>query len=248
MSVEVSPLRVELRANPGGAHTQNVTLRNRGDAPVRIHASLEDWFLSRDGTPQFKPVSGTESFSASDWVRLSGSELVLQPGAEGNLRFTTTIPTGIDDGGYRAAVVFEFDPGSSGGLRPGGAVSFRSRIVTLVYATVGLPKVAIDLTDVRGRETDGRLTHVVIALRNTSRASARTKGMIVITDAGGKTVRKVELPDVPVLPASERDVAVEVSGGAGAPILSAGRYRIEVKLDVGMPDVLVGETTITVGK
>ncbi len=54
VSVEVSPLRVELQAGPGSTTTQPVTLTNYGKETVRVRARLTDWDLTRDGTPQFE--------------------------------------------------------------------------------------------------------------------------------------------------------------------------------------------------
>jgi hypothetical protein len=49
---------------------------------------------------------------------------------------------------------------------------------------------------------------------------------------------------VPVLPESEREVAI-VAFEAEKP-LPPGEYRVEVRFDVGMPAVIVGETTLKV--
>ena len=57
VSIEVSPLRVELKAQAGATTTQAITIVNTGAEPVRVRAELSDWFLSRDGSPQFTEVS-----------------------------------------------------------------------------------------------------------------------------------------------------------------------------------------------
>jgi len=53
LSIEVTPLRVELTLKPGALHTQAVTLKNEGPKAVRVRARVDEWHLSRDGTPQF---------------------------------------------------------------------------------------------------------------------------------------------------------------------------------------------------
>jgi hypothetical protein len=62
--------------------------------------------------------------------------------------------------------------------------------------------------------------------------------------ADGNQVAQVPVPDVPVLPESEREVAI-VAFEAAKP-LPPGDYRVEVRFDVGMPAVIVGETTLKV--
>jgi len=60
-------------------------------------------------------------------------------------------------------------------------------------------------------------------------------------------VREVAVPDVPLLPESEREVAVTVVDAEKNPPLPRGDYRVELKIDVGLPAVIVGETVLKVG-
>ena len=111
VAVEVSPLRVEMNAGTGGApYTQAVTLTNRDKNAVRIRARVDDWYLSKDGTPQYVPAEATMPYSAAAWTRVNPSEQVAQPGETVTVRFTTTTPSGTTPGGYRAAIMFEFGP------------------------------------------------------------------------------------------------------------------------------------------
>jgi P pilus assembly chaperone PapD len=71
ISVEVSPLRVELQAGPGSSSTQAVTLNNSSPEAVRIRARVTDWDLSRDGAPQFEGAKESGPFSATSWVRVA---------------------------------------------------------------------------------------------------------------------------------------------------------------------------------
>jgi hypothetical protein len=87
---------------------------------------------------------------------------------------------------------------------------------------------------------------IVATLKNTSRRSVRTKGTLIIYDASGKTLREMPVPDVPLLPESERDVAIVATDVEKSLTLPPGDYRVEVKLDVGLPALVVGETTLKV--
>jgi lipoprotein-anchoring transpeptidase ErfK/SrfK len=246
VSVEVTPLRAEIKmAGPGGTYTHTVTLANHDKSPIRIHATVEDYYLSKDGTPQFKPADGTMAYSAASWVRLNPVEQVLQPGASGIVRFTVTAPAGTVPGGYRGAIMFEFSPPGTEGVLSKG-VMFKSRVVTIAYITVGAPKPAIELVDVQPREQAGKLPSVVVTLKNTGTVHVRTKGQMVIYDKAGTVVRRVLVPDVPVLPESEREINIRMGEEGQAP-LPAGEYRIEVRIDIGLPELLVGETTVTIG-
>ncbi len=246
VSVEVTPLRVDVKTGAGGTYTGAVTLTNHDTAAVRIHARVDDWYLSKDGTPQFQPADAPAPFSAASWIRVNPVETVAKPGAREVVRFTVTAPAGTAPGGYRAAVMFEFGPGGAEGVVSKG-VMFRSRVATIVYVTVGTPRPVVDLVDVQPRIQPGLPPRIAATLKNAGRVHVRTKGQMVIYDAAGTAVRRVALPDAPVLPESERDLIVALSEEGQSP-LPAGEYRVEMRIDVGLPALLVGETTLTIGR
>lgn len=246
LSVEVSPLRVEIQTTAGGTRTQAISITNTGRDAVRIRATISDWGLSRDGAPQFQAPEDGRAYSASGWIRIAPPELVLQPGGVGTVRFSLAVPQGVEAAGYRTGILFDFNPAAGDPVTRAREVTVRSRIATLIYVNVGQPPAAVELTDLRIR-TSGELTQIVGVLRNTSRRTVRTKGSLVITGAAGVAVRQVQVPDVPVLPETEREVVVTAVDRAASP-LPPGEYRVELKIDVGLPTVIVGETTLKVAK
>jgi hypothetical protein len=246
VSLEVSPLRVELQTQPGGTTTQAVTLTNAGKEPVRVRARLTDWDLSRDGAPQFEGSQQGGPFSATAWVRIAPPEQLIEPAKHGTVRFTLSVPAGVAPAGYRTGILFEFSAASADPVARGRDIQFRSRIATLIYVNIGQPPAAVELIDLLLRPTDTE-TKVVAVLKNTSRRTVRTKGSLVLFDKAGAAVRTVPVPDVPVLPESEREVAITVAD-ASQPPLPDGEYRVEVKIDAGMPALIVGETTLKVPK
>jgi P pilus assembly chaperone PapD len=244
VSVEVSPLRVELQAAPGSSTTQAVTLTNAGKDAVRVRATLSDWDLSRDGAPQFEGAVKNSPYSATAWVRIAPPEQVLEAGQEGTVRFTLAVPPDVQPAGYRTGILFEFGPASGDPVARARSVQFRSRIATLIYVNIGQPPAAIELTDLQLKAASAQ-TQVIATLKNSGKRTIRTKGTLTVFDKGGATVREVPLPDVPVLPESERDVSVSV-GEAGKTALPPGEYRVEIKIDAGLPALIVGETTLKV--
>lgn len=247
VSVEVSPLRAELTAGPGSATTQAITLTNAGQEPLRVRATVTDWDLSKDGAPQFEGAIENGPFSATSWVRVAPPEQVIDPGKEATVRYNLAVPADVQPGGYRTGILFEFGPASGDPVKHAREVLFKSRIATLIYVNIGQPQLAAELTDLRNR-TIGQQTLIVATVRNTSRRYVRTKGALVVYDASGRNVREVAVPDVPLLPESEREVAMPVVDPARNQTLAPGDYRIELRLDVGLPAVLVGETTLKVSR
>ncbi len=248
--MQITPLRIEMKTAPGGATTQTVALTNQDREPVRVHATVADWYLSKDGTPQFQPVDPASAYTASPWLRVNPVEVVAQPGEETTVRFTLDVPATVQPGGYRSAIMFEFFPPGSEPAAMSKGVAFRPRIATIIYVTVGASAPAVELVDLQPRVQAGQPAAVVATLRNTGRVHVRTKGQVIVYGKDGAVVRRLALPDVPVLPGSERDVVVPLVD-ENQPALSAplppGQYRLEVRVDVGLPEVLVGETTIAIG-
>ena len=245
LSVEVSPLRVELQTTPGGSTTQAVTLDNSGKEPVRVRARVTDWDLSRDGTPQFEGVAEGGRFSATNWVRVAPPEIVIDSGKNGIVRFNLTVPADTTAAGYRTAILFEFLPATGDPVARAREVQFRSRVATLIYIHVGQPPVNVELVDMSIRRRPDE-TQLIAVLKNTSKRGIRTKGTLTIFDSSGKQVREGAVPDVPVLPESEREVAITAFETSKP--LPAGEYRVELKIDAGMPALIVGETTFKVDK
>ncbi len=245
LSIEVTPLRVELKLGAGAMHTQVVTLHNDAKKAVKIRARVDDWYLSKDGTPQFKPADPADPFSAASWLHVNPPEQLVAAGATALVRFSTTVPAGTKDGGYRCAVMFEFDPPDADPVARSRDVMFRGRVATLLYATVGNPVPVVELTDLQIRTPGNDPPSVIATLANTSRTHVRTKGTMAIYDAAGKLVRQVAIPNVPVLPASEREVSIPTAAENEAH-LPPGKYRVEVRIDVGQPAMIVGETTMEI--
>ena len=243
VSAEASPLRVEIAAAPGANHTQSVTVTNPGTERVRVRTTLTDWFLAKDGAPQFQDPQEGRPYAAAAWVRFAPPEFVLEPGKQGIVRFTVNVPADVQPGGYRTGLLFEFIPDSPEEAKKARQIIFRSRIATLIYVHVGQPAAAVELTNLQIRG-NGDQTQIVAALKNTSRRSVRTKGTLAVYDGNGIAIAQLVVPDVPVLPESEREVAINTAD-AKQPLIS-GTYRVELKLDVGMPALLVGETTMRI--
>jgi hypothetical protein len=221
-----------------------VTVTNSGRDAVRVRSTVSDWHLSRDGSPQFVEDADGR-YSATPWVRVAPPEIVVDAGAEVIVRFTLAVPAEASPAGYRTGILFEFAPVNGPAVPKAHEVQVRSRIATLIYANVGEPPAAIELTDLQPRVLPGQPGQIVAVLKNTSKRTVRTRGTLTLYDRTGVAVSQTLVPDVPVLPESEREVATAaVNPDKGA--LPPGDYRVEIKIDVGMAAVIVGETTFKV--
>jgi P pilus assembly chaperone PapD len=245
VSVEVSPLRVELTAGPGSTTTQGITVSNAGTEPLRVRAVATDWDLSRDGAPQFESAVEGGPYSATSWIRVAPPEQVIEPGKNTIVRFSLSVPADVTPGGYRTGVLFEFGSATASPLARGRQVMFKSRIATLIYVSVGQPPMAAELTDLSVK-TLGPQTNVIAVVKNSSRRYVRTRGNLILFDQSGRNVREVPVPDVPLLPESEREVSITVIDADKHLVVDPGSYKVELRMDVGLPALLVGETTLNV--
>ncbi|HEX5473681.1 MAG TPA: hypothetical protein VFX12_03380 [Vicinamibacterales bacterium] len=235
---------MELNTAANGQTTQAVTITNTGDQAVRVRAALSDWSLSNAGSPQFATATDVR-YSATPWVRIAPPEQVVEPNHDATVRFTLAVPADAAPAGYRTAILFDFEPASAPPVSSRHQILVKSRIATLIYVNVGEPPVAVDLTDLQIRQRPHQPTQIVAQLKNTGRRSVRTRGTLSLYDGSGALVRQTVVPDVPVLPESEREVAISTVDPS-QPALPPGTYRVEVKIDVGAAAVLVGETTLKV--
>jgi hypothetical protein len=65
-------------------------------------------------------------------------------------------------------------------------------------------------------------------------------------DRSGVAIAELIVPNVPILPESERELVIRA--GEKVASLVAGNYRVELRLDLGMPALVVGETSLEVIK
>ena len=244
VSVEASPLRIDLTAGPGSSTTQAVSLTNAGTESVRIRATTTDWTLSRDGTPQFEGTPPDGPFSATPWIRVAPPELVIEPGVTALVRISLTVPESVTPAGYRSGVLFALSPAAISPIEAQRGVSFRGRIATLLYVDIGNLPPQLELTDLEVRSV-GAQTLLVATVKNPSKRTVRTRGTVTITNPT-ITVRSLQVPDVPVLPESERLIAVPIVDGTPDQTLPSGGYKAEVRIDAGQPTLIVGETSFDV--
>lgn len=242
-AIEASPLRVEIEVRPGGTHTQAVTLRNPGSERVRVRATIADWHLTTDGAPQFDAPAIGRPYAATPWVRFAPPEFMLDAGKEGTVRFTIDVPADARPAGYRTALLFEFLPESP--EQPSGRrqVILRSRIASLIYVNVGSSMPSVEMTNLQVRGA-AEQTLIVAGLKNSGRHTIRTRGTLKLYDQSGVAIAELIVPNVPLLPESDRELVIRAGDKVAS--LVAGNYRVELRLDLGMPAVVVGETTLKV--
>jgi P pilus assembly chaperone PapD len=238
VSVTVSPIRVEHLVNQGEEGTDTITVTNDGTTSTRMQVSIEDWSLTTDGTPIFIK-QGNNPYSCAGWIQVNPTDFKVEPGQTTEVRYTITVPEGIKDGGYHAALIFETVPDVTVGEKTKG-VSLRGRIATILYEKVGNPDLKCYANSLKTIiKKDG--ADFILALQNTGKAHVRTKGSITVKDSNGGDSFKVDVPDVPVLPESERNITISYDKA-----IPKGKYTATAVVDIGKKELIGAETTFEV--
>jgi P pilus assembly chaperone PapD len=234
VSISVSPIRVEHLVKQGEQGTDMISVTNDGTAATRLKVSIEDWTLTKDGNPTFMKAENSR-YSCTEWIRINPVDFRLAPGQTREVRYTITVPQGTEDGGYRAAIIFETIPD----VIPGEKIKrvfLKGRIVTIVYEVVGKPTPEGYSKGLKTELKKGGVDFI-LALQNTGKVHFRTKGSITVKDSGGNKAFDMELPDVPVLPGSEREVKVSYDKS-----IPKGKYTATAVVDIGRKELIGAET------
>ncbi len=136
-------------------------------------------------------------------------------------------------------VIFETVPDVTPGEKI-KRVFLKGRIVTILYELVGKP---IPEGHTNGLKVELKKEGIdfILALQNTGKVHFRTKGSITVKDSDGKKAFEVDIPDVPVLPESEREVKVSYDKS-----IPKGKYTALAVVDIGKKELIGAETTFKI--
>jgi P pilus assembly chaperone PapD len=215
-----------------------ILVTNDGTAPTRVKVSIQDWSLTKEGTPVFFKAGG-HPYSCAEWIRINPVDFRLGSGQTKEARYTITVPPGVSDGGYRAAVMFEAVPEGAPGEK-GRRLQVRGRIVAILYEVVGNPIVKGHVTRLRVEPRKGGLDFFV-SVQNVGSVHYRTRGTLTVKDSGGQKLFELEIPDAPVLPSSEREFKISYE----KPV-PKGKYSVLAILDIGTKELIGTETVFSI--
>jgi P pilus assembly chaperone PapD len=234
-SLEVSPLTVEIRMEPGRTCTGTISVQNMGDGAEHLRAYCQDWTLKPDGVVVFL-AAGKLPGSASPWTEVVPAEFDLEPGQTRQVRYTLQPPAEVS-GEIRTAVIFE--AGARAVSAPGAPSRLVPRIGTILYAQVGpasSPRARVAQLDLD--RSGGEL-----AIENLGPAHLRFTGQLEFRDATGALVRRSNLTPFVVLPAPFNRHLQKLPPEALAG-LPTGHYQVTTILDYGGDSLLGARTEI----
>ena len=238
VSISVSPIRVEHLVKQSEKGTDTISVTNDGTAPARLKVSIEDWALTREGNPMFMKV-GKNPYSCADWIRINPVDFRINPGQTREVRYTVAVPERVEEAGYRVAIIFETVPDVTPGEKA-KRVYLKGRIATIVYEVVGKPVPQGHANSLKA-DLKKEGMDCILVLQNTGKVHFRTKGSITVKDSNGSKAFEVELPDVPVLPESEREIKVSYDKS-----IPKGKYTATAVVDIGRKELIGAETSFDI--
>ncbi len=126
-ALTLTPVRHELRGDPGETIRETVTLINEKSTGETFYTSFANFEAEGEsGSPSFvEPIEGVGT-----WI-VTNSSVYVAPNSSKEVELSITIPKSANPGGYFGAVFFGTSPSSSA-----GEVAIGSKIGVLVLLTV----------------------------------------------------------------------------------------------------------------
>jgi hypothetical protein len=234
--IGLSPPRLEFTVEPGETVTETVTLLTDAVEDQQMQVEVTDFTLDPAG--ELSTLSaGSLDTSSAPWITPEITDFVLAGGDGRDFRVSITVPDDASlEGTYHAMVFFTVVPPPS--ETSGIGVVTTTRIGLTIYVTVAsTEKNTSELVDFF-QDDDKTMT---FAVANTGNTVMRLGGQIELRNEAGETKYVVEVPDVPVLRESERDVTLDLPAE-----MEPGFYVALALIKDSRSGLLVGELSIEV--
>jgi len=233
LEISVQPLIVQFAVAPGSQASTHVIIKNVGTQPTHVSVNQIDWSTTVDGSVKTGRPGMTGKSSLNPYLRLSGGDLVLEPGETRDMTLTlflpSTFPSGTRDywGGYLVRAT-----GADAG-------SFGVGANVLVYETVGAPVKHLKLTGLHVEDSGNGNIRLVARMLNDGQTYLRPLIHLQIGQEG----RIVQAQDdsTPAIFAGEPRIYTRKLQG-----LAPGSYLLDVTLDYGGSTLVEGTTRFTV--
>lgn len=220
---------IDADVKPGKSYVQEFTIVNNTGTRLRFRCFVNDyWFGENNERVVSRP--GTQPRSASNWVQLSPSEIVIEPRTSGVVKAVISVPESAA-GGYYTIPFFEGEaadkPGEEAQKKGTAAASVAVRLGgLLMLATEGKSEYNVSVTDGKIQPpTASSALEMRLNLKNSGTAHARVRGMFVILDQAGKIHGRGRIEEKRFLP-GQRDLLSTTWAGE----LQPGKFTAIVTL------------------
>jgi len=229
LSIEMSPARMEIQANPGKTVRAVVKLRTRGRATQKVEVTKGFFGLTDDCTPVFDPPKDAPQ-SAAAWISLSNTSFSINPNQEKLLRLEISVPAQAQTGGYRAAIFFTPPQPDTKTKKQGATLFLQGRLALLIYVTVGEAKPDGEIKAWEWRRLQpGKPDKIAFQVTNRGTAHLRLAGVAQVSDNQGKKYEAM-VAGLPVLPGRTAWIPLEFQESGPVP---GSPVSINAAIDLG---------------
>lgn len=203
-SFVVSPTKTELTLGKNQTAPIVFNIKNNdAKAPIHIRVYTMDYQITKNSTFVFYEP-GHLSYSAAKWISIKNKTIDIPANDRDKLAITVKTPDNAENGGHYAVVFFEVLQKTDQG------VSVTGRIGALVLVTVpgGITRQGIiQSVSAPNNLWGGNQIKTTVTFKNAGNVHLTTRGELLITDRiFNKTLAKLPLPEITVLPNTERDI------------------------------------------
>lgn len=223
--------KVEHDVQPGETISDKIFVHNTSEKTISLDIYWEDFEYQSpfDGSKKFLPP-GTSSLSASNWVKFSPINAVIEPYGKKEIAYTINVPADAK-GGFYGVLFFEKDPVESEFQR---GLSIVTRVGTLFFIETTTKTKSIEWAGVQV------LDHKISgALINKGDVIAIPDGVYYVMDKEGLVVDRGSIDKVYLPAGQEVDYGLTLSDQ-----LPSGAYTIVLTMDLQDGDVLVREIDV----
>lgn len=201
-TVQLSPVRSDLKALPGQEVSATITLRNPTNKQIAVQIIPKDFEASDklDGDPKILDQNNSP-YGISNWLADANVDRRLNVPANQNVTYSAVfrVPASAVERTYYGIVTFRTDNGTD---QPATSVG------SLVFITVGNPKTALEATELSHGESDDaakRYGVFTAVIKNGGEGLSRPEISLKITDETGAVTETLK-PDEAgsILPVSSR--------------------------------------------
>ncbi len=206
-TIGVSPAKFFETVTAGKSTDYTIRLRNLGSDSLPLAASVTDIDdISEEGVPIFAETVAKRS--ASDWIKLSQTDVIVAPGETRELKYNLAVPADAVPGGYTAAIIFQaqlpsyyFDLDASTRILP--AIS-----VLAFFTVAGAGEITVDQVSIEQLRVPAIVVSTPISLvasvKNGSNFFVQTDAEATIQNVITKRISSSKLGTVILLPEKSR--------------------------------------------
>jgi len=227
-SLGLTPAMIDADVKPGKSYVQEFTIVNNTGTRLRFRCFVNDYWYG-ENNERLVSRPGTQPRSASNWVQLSPSEIVIEPRSSGVVKAVISVPESAA-GGYYTIPFFEGEAAD----KPSEAQKNGTAAASVVVRIGGLLMLATEnKSEYNVSVSDGKIQpptassplEMQLHLKNSGTAHARVRGMFVILDAAGKIAGRGRIEEKKFLP-GQRDLLSTTWAGE----LGSGKFTAIVTL------------------